>query len=336
MARAKTLMVAGACLAFATAGLAVQPPVAAPTAPDDQIMHQQVLLDRLGFTPGVIDGRPGASLRLALSGFQEARGVAPTGEVDAATAPLLDAYATTPAVIEVALQPQDFAGPFVGPLPKDPAQQAKLPAMGYANVLEALAERFHTMPAVLIRLNGEDTPLKPGARIKVPNVVPAQAAYPDTLRPEWRATLAQLSVSSDQPRAARVVVVKSRGVLRVEDDAGKLLAQFPATMGSAHDPLPIGTWKIQGTSYLPEYHYNPKLFWDAKGTDKKQLLQPGPNAPVGVVWMDLNKAHYGIHGTPTPETIGRTASHGCVRLTNWDAARLSLMVKPGTPAIFKR
>jgi lipoprotein-anchoring transpeptidase ErfK/SrfK len=106
-------------------------------------------------------------------------------------------------------------------------------------------------------------------------------------------------------------------------------------MGSEHDPLPIGNWKIQGTSYLPSFHYNPDLFWDAKPGDTKETLKPGPNGPVGVVWMDLDKEHYGIHGTSTPETIGRTTSHGCIRLTNWDAARLSLMVKPGTPAIFQ-
>jgi lipoprotein-anchoring transpeptidase ErfK/SrfK len=207
--------------------------------------------------------------------------------------------------------------------------------MGYANAMEALAERFHTTPATLVALNSATTPLTPGTKIKVPNVRPATTAYPESFKPEWRATLAQLSVSSDQPEAAKIVVDKSDGVLRVYDSADKLIAQFPATMGSKHDPLPIGTWKIQGTSFLPVYHYNPKLFWDAKAGETKQTLKPGPNSPVGVVWMDLNKEHYGIHGTPTPETIGRTESHGCIRLTNWDAARLSMMVKPGTPAIFQ-
>jgi len=107
-------------------------------------------------------------------------------------------------------------------------------------------------------------------------------------------------------------------------------------MGSEHDPLPIGTWKIQGAATLPPFHYNPKLFWDADSSDEKQLLKPGPNGPVGVVWLDLNKPHYGIHGTSHPETIGRAESHGCIRLSNWDAARLSLMVKPGTPAVFQQ
>jgi lipoprotein-anchoring transpeptidase ErfK/SrfK len=201
--------------------------------------------------------------------------------------------------------------------------------------MEALAERYHTTPATLVALNSAATPLDPGVKIKVPNVRPAASDYPESFKPEWRVTLAQLSVSSDQPQAAKIVVDKSDGVLRVYDAGDRLVAQFPATMGSKHDPLPIGTWKIQGTSFLPTFHYNPKLFWDAKAGETKQTLKPGPNGPVGVVWMDLNKAHYGIHGTPTPETIGRTESHGCIRLTNWDAARLSMMVKPGTPAVFQ-
>jgi lipoprotein-anchoring transpeptidase ErfK/SrfK len=295
----------------------------------------QVMLDRLGFTPGVIDGHNGKSLTMALKGFQTARDVPVTGEADAATGQLLDAYKDLPPVIDVTLTPQDLAGPFVGPIPKDPAKEAELPAMGYADATEELAERYHTTGATLNALNGGTLSLTAGTVIKVPNVRPAAGDYPDSFKPEWRAMLAQLSVSSDQPKAAKVVVSKSEGVLRVYDEGDKLIAQFPATMGSKHDPLPIGSWKIQGTSYLPTYHYNPKLFWDAKAGETKQTLKPGPNGPVGVVWMDLNKEHYGIHGTPTPETIGRTESHGCIRLTNWDAARLSMMVKPGTPAVFQ-
>ena len=106
-------------------------------------------------------------------------------------------------------------------------------------------------------------------------------------------------------------------------------------MGSEHDPLPIGTWKIQGVSRNPDFHYNPDLFWDADANDRAVTLKPGPNGPVGVVWIDISKPHYGIHGTSEPSTIGRAESHGCIRLTNWDAARLAQMVKPGIPAIFQ-
>jgi len=297
-------------------------------------MAEQVLLDRLGFGPGVIDGRPGSFLVQAVKGFQQSQGIEPTGSLDPATTKALAPFAGTPATVDVTLTQADLAGPFVGPIPHDPAEQAKLPAMGYADAMEELAERYHTTKPTLIALNGAD-PLKPGAKIHVPNVVPAKSDYPAGLKPEWKAMLAQLSVSSDQPVAAKIVVDKSDKMLRVYDAQDKLVAQFPATMGSEHDPLPIGNWKIQGTSYLPSFHYNPQLFWDAKPGDIKETLKPGPNGPVGVVWMDLDKEHYGIHGTPTPETIGRTTSHGCIRLTNWDAARLSLMVKPGTPAIFQ-
>jgi lipoprotein-anchoring transpeptidase ErfK/SrfK len=295
----------------------------------------QVLLDRLGFTPGVIDGRKGSSLSAALKGFQMASDLPVTGTVDAATRKALAPHDALPGQIEVTLTPADLDGPFVGAIPKEPADQAKLAAMGYADATEALAERFHTTPATLTALNGPALRIAPGAKIKVPNVRPAAGDYPATLKPEWRATLASLSVSADQPMGAKVVVDKSDGVLRVYDAANKLVAQFRATMGSEHDPLPIGDWKIQGAATLPTFHYNPDLFWDASPGDEKQTLKGGPNSPVGVVWLDLSKEHYGIHGTPTPETIGRTESHGCIRLTNWDAARLALMVKPGTPAVFQ-
>ena len=116
------------------------------------------------------------------------------------------------------------------------------------------------------------------------------------------------------------------------DPDGKVMARYPATVGSEHDPLPIGTWKINGVSWNPSFAYNPELFWDSEPTDEKAKLPPGPNGPVGVVWIDLSKPHYGIHGTPEPSTIGKTQSHGCIRLTNWDAAELAQMVSPGLPA----
>ena len=302
---------------------------------DTNTLTTQVLLDRLGFSPGVIDGHKGTNLSRAIKGFQEARGLDVTGEIDPRTRAALAKYSATPGTIEVTITEADAAGPFVGPIPSDPAEQAQLPTMGYSDLTEELSERYHTTKPTLIALNGSDASWAAGTKIKVPNVRPAATDYPAALKPDWKAELVQLSVSSDQPKAARIVVSKSDGVLRVYDDQDKLVAQFPATMGSTHDPLPIGNWKILGTSYLPHFHYNPALFWDAKATDTKETLQPGPNGPVGVVWMDLDKAHYGIHGTSSPETIGRTTSHGCIRLTNWDAARLSLMVKPDTPAVFQ-
>ena len=309
----------------------------APKGPalDPKLLQEQVILDRLGFSPGVIDGQEGFTLKLALSGLQKANGLPVTGTVDPKTAGLLGKYGAMPAVIPIKLTQADVAGPYVGPLPHGEDQQAKLSSLGYANILEMLAERYHTTAPTLIALNSPDTKMAVGTAIKVPNVVTAARDYPAALPAAYKQTLAGLNVGSDQPQAAKVVVDKSDRSLSAYDAQGKLIAQFPVTTGSQHDPLPIGTWKIQGASYNPEYHFNPKLFWDAKKGEKSATLQPGPNGPVGVVWLDLNRPHYGIHGTPEPKNIGHTESHGCVRLTNWDAARLSLMVKPGTPAIFQ-
>ncbi len=340
----KTIKVAQACLAAATVCLIAGPvqaqtPVQQAASPypgiDLTVMHVQVILDHLGFGPGVIDGRGGASLKSALIGFQTANKLPKTGEIDKATLAALNPYREVRPVALVKLTAADVAGPFVGVMPKDPADQAKLPAMAYRTPTEKLAERFHTTAGVLVALNGPQAKVAAGQVVKVPGIAVASTAYPETLKPEWRETLSSLSVDARQPAADHIIVDKSDGVLRVYDKQEKLVAQFPATMGSEHDPLPIGNWKIQGAAYNPPFHYNPDLFWDADSSDKKQLLQPGPNGPVGVVWLDLNKPHYGIHGTPSPETIGRAESHGCIRLTNWDAARLSLMVKPGTPAKFQ-
>jgi len=311
-----------------------KPATAARPAVDLAIVKVQVLLDRAGFAPGVIDGKRGQSLTSALRGFQAARGLAVTGKPDAATLAALGG-GDFPATRSIVIGPGDAAGPFTDPLPKDPAEQAKLPRLGYAKLSEKLAERFHTTPATLAALNPAGTVLRAGEAVNFPNVLPASRAYDEKLPEEWRATLSSLNVGAQQPEAARVVVDKSESVLKVYDKADKLVAQFPATMGSEHDPLPIGKWTIKGASYNPTFHYNPDLFWDADSSDKKATIPAGPNNPVGVIWLDLSKPHYGIHGTPSPETIGRAESHGCIRLSNWDAARLSLMVKPGTPAIFQ-
>jgi lipoprotein-anchoring transpeptidase ErfK/SrfK len=151
----------------------------------------------------------------------------------------------------------------------------------------------------------------------------------------WRDTLAMLGVGSAQPQAARIVVSKGKATLKAYDKAGKLVALFTVTSGSTHDPLPLGNWKVTGIGHNPHFAYNPELFWDVPDTDDKQQLPPGPNGPVGVVWIDLTKEHYGIHGTSEPQTIGRTQSHGCVRLTNWDAARLAQMVDTSTKVVFQ-
>lgn len=328
---------AGAADAAATADgtRTAEQPKPADRAIDVTILHEQVVLDHLGFSPGVLDGKQGKSLVAALKGFQESRGLPITGTADDATMTALKSYRAIQPTKQLTLDAGILAGPYINPLPKDPQEQAKLATLAYRSPLEKLAEMFHTTPETIVELNGPSAKLVPGAAIVFPNALPSSRNYDPKLPALWRKTLADLNVDASQPQGAKIVVDKSDEVLRVLDKDDKLIAQFQATMGSEHDPLPIGTWKILGKSYNPSFNYNPKLFWDAKRSAKAARLPPGPNGPVGVIWLDLSKPHYGIHGTPEPSTIGRAESHGCIRLTNWDAARLSLMVKVGTPAVFQ-
>ena len=279
---------AAICLAVSSVGLigAKQAGTkrATTAALDPTTLHVQVILDHLGFAPGVLDGRGGKSLVAAIKGFQENPGMPVTGIIDPATMQALKAYRALPPIRTLTLSADTLAGPYTYPLPKDPAEQAKLPALGYRSPMEKLAEMFHTTPAVLLELNSPTTRLSPGSKIVVPNTLPVARNYDAKLPETWRKTLNDLNVDSNQPTGAKVVVDKSDEVLRVLDKDGKLVAQFSATMGSEHDPLPIGTWKINGPSYNPTFHYNPKLFWDAKGDAKQALLPAGPNGPVGVVW----------------------------------------------------
>lgn len=304
-------------------------------AGDDQprpVMQMQVVLDRLGFSPGVIDGKEGMSTTLALKGFQEANGLKVTGEYDDPTKQALAPRMNVAATRMVTLPAEFVSGPFTQ-IPDDPEQQAKLDRMGYKDAMEKLAERFHTTPDTLRQLNSADTRIAGGSQIRVPNVGNDRVVNSDDAK--WANTLRMLGVSSEQPKVAKVVVDKSDKWLRAYNADGKLVAQFQATMGSTRDPLPLGDWKVLGVAKNTPFNYNPELFWDVSDSNEKVTLPPGPNGPVGVVWIDLSKEHYGIHGTPAPETIGRAESHGCVRLTNWDAARLAQMVSSGTDVVFQ-
>lgn len=326
-------------------------------------MQLQVVLDGLGFGPGVIDGGMGMSTRNALKGFQESNGLAPTGALDDATRQALARWRDTPATRVVRI-PASWDRLSYAEVPEEPEDQAKRDHLGYESLDEKLAERFHTTPEVLHGLNPGGQPagttaaaplpeaaptpqpsasetqarpaFRPGQLVRVPNVgLGAAGGAPDGDDADWSRTLASLGVATAQPDVVKVVVDKSESWLKGYDQAGKLVAMFTVTSGSGHDPLPLGDWKIVGVSKNPPFHYNPDLFWDADASDEKATLPPGPNGPVGVVWIDLSKAHYGIHGTPEPQTIGRTQSHGCVRLSNWDAARLAQMVDGATQVVFQ-
>lgn len=272
------------------------------------------MLDRAGFSPGEIDGAAGTSTKRALDAFTKSG-----GKADALPADAVIAYKITE---------QDAAGPFTPGIPEDMVEKSKLPALGYASLLEALGERFHASPTLLRRMNPGAT-FAAGEEIQVPNV----AATVQPVGPP-RGRQSDAAPTADNPAAVTVTVRKATSDLTVADGAGKVLMYAPVTTGSAHDPLPIGEWKVNGVQRDPTFHYNPDLFWDADPTHSKAKIPPGPNNPVGVVWVDISKPHYGLHGTPEPATVGKTASHGCVRLTNWDAATLASLVRPGTKVVF--
>ncbi|WP_375404218.1 L,D-transpeptidase [uncultured Sphingomonas sp.] len=333
---ATTVAAAGVGVAAAQQGAPKPPASQAKEAVkiDRSILHVQVILDHLGFSPGVLDGRPGMSLTAAIKGFQESRGMKLTGQMDRPTLAALHPYKAMRPTRELTLSEAALAGPFTA-IPKEPEQQAKLQAMGYRAPIEKIAEMFHTTPEILIAMNSPETRLAAGQKIVVPNALPTSREYPGSAKPEWRAMLNQLNVDANQPKGEKIVVDKSDQVLRVLDGQGKLVAQFQATMGSSTDPLPLGTWKVLSISPMPDWKFNPKILKKVDDSKAAQIIPPGPNNPVGVVWIDLSKEHYGIHGTAEPHQIGRAQSNGCIRLTNWDVARLSLMIKPGVTAVFQ-
>ena len=300
------------------------------------VMQAQVVLDRLGFSPGVIDGEQGPSFEDAVRGFQIANDIEQTGMLDDETKQALARWNRIPSTREIRLTPE-FVDPatLVEEIPEEPEQRARLERLTYTSVEEKLAERFHTTPDVLAELNPDALDYEAGSTIIVPNIGKDQITSNGSTDRNWLETLAMLGVANEQVEADHIVVDKSDGVLQVFDGDDRLIAQFPATMGSEHDPLPLGDWDITGVSTNPRFDYNPALFWDVDDSEEGVTMPPGPNSPVGVVWIDLSKEHYGIHGTAEPTSIGRAQSHGCVRLTNWDAARLAQMVSAGTKVHFQ-
>jgi lipoprotein-anchoring transpeptidase ErfK/SrfK len=283
-----------------------------PGATGPRVVRAQILLDRAHFSPGEIDGVYGTDFGVAVKGYQEAHDLKPTGTIDAGTWRLLDSDAG-PLLVTYTITRADEKGPFQK-APDDILEKAKLKWLGFESPGDELGERFHCSPQLLAELNPDKKLDTAGERISVPNV--RRAA---TVR-----------------RALRVVVSKSKRTLIVYGAGGKQLAQYPATIGDSHDPLPLGDWAVTKVVHFPWFNYDPNLFWNPDPKKAQAVLAPGPRGPVGSTWIGLTKEHYGIHGTPDPGHIRHDESSGCVRLTNWDVDALSHMVRPGTPVVLEQ
>ena len=277
------------------------------------VARMQVLLDRAGFSPGEIDGKLGENAIKALRAFAEARGFAfdgrkPTPEIWRA----LLATSSDSIIIESRIAERDVRGPFLKKLPAGMEEMRGLKSLDYTSPREAIAEKFHMSEALLEALNPGQTFDKPGQQISVVNVVTNEA----------------------RPAVARVEVDKVRQTVKVFGNSGELIAFFPATVGSKEKPTPSGTLKITSIDANPNYRYNPEYRFRDVRSRRAFTIRPGPNNPVGSEWIGLSSEGYGIHGTANPSKVSKAESHGCVRLTNWDAGRLAKLVKKGMEVEF--
>ena len=285
------------------------PEAAASSERTPAVLRAQVLLDRARFRPGVIDGVMGENVRQAIAAFEAANGLDVDGQLDQAVFDKLTETDSRPVLIEHTLTADDVAGPFVQNIPGDLEAQSKLPALSFTSVEEKLGERFHMTPELLRALN-PDAKFAAGEKIRVADTGVGELG-----------------------QVAKIEVDKSEVAVKAYDAAGKLIAFYPATIGSETLPTPDGSMTVKAVAPRPDYTYDPKKLNSGKA-DKVLNIKPGPNNPVGEVWIDLTKETYGIHGTPEPQLIGKRSSSGCVRLTNWDARELSKAVKPGVPVVF--
>lgn len=275
------------------------------------VLRAQVLLDRLRFSPGVIDGTMGENVRQAVAAFEEANGLQVDGQLDQAMFAKLVELDSQPVLAEYTLTEADVRGPYVETIPDDLEAQGRLPALSYTSPLEALAERFHMTEEALQALNPNVDFRRAGGRIQVANVG-----------------------NPGLPEAVQLIEVdKAEKAVKVYGANRKLIAFYPATIGSSTLPTPEGSMTVKGVAPEPDYTFDPKKI-NSGAADKLVKVAAGPNNPVGSVWIDLTKDTYGIHGTPEPRLIGKSASSGCVRLTNWDAEELASTVKPGVKVVF--
>ena len=312
---------AGVPLAAPAPGSAAAPPAPAPatgeagtaapatTPPDPGLVRLQVLLDRTVFSPGMIDGLAGDNTRQAIAAYRKANNLGSGDAADAALLQHLAAADTARVMTQYVITAADVTGPFSPPAQGELADIART-GTNFTSPLERLAERFHITEALLRGLNPGVDFRRAGQTIVVPAVTNTPLAG-----------------------VARIVIDKTERSARAFDAAGKLLAFYPATIGSSERPAPSGTVTVTGVAPEPNYTYDPTRVTYDRG-DQKVVIPAGPNNPVGTVWIDLSRDTYGIHGSPDPSKIGKTASNGCVRLTNWDAEQLAAGVKPGVVVQF--
>lgn len=295
-----------------------QMPVTVPMDGDvagPSVLRAQVLLDRAHFFPGIVDGHWGKNTAIAVHFFQQENGIEPTGRIDEQTFRALASRAgNQSALTQYSVTADDLKGPFV-PIPEEVYDQADLDCLCYESAAELLAEKFHTTPETLAMLNGGASldAISAGQTLRVPNVE-QQEELPSN--------------------PARVVISIAGNYLHALDQNGGILLHAPTTVGSDYDPSPSETLTITGKAFDPTFHYQPTLFHEVPDEEPEAMLPAGPNSPVGKVWIQLSKDNYGIHGTSDPSSIGYASSHGCIRLTNWNAVGLGRSVDNGTEVEF--
>jgi lipoprotein-anchoring transpeptidase ErfK/SrfK len=271
------------------------------------LIKAQILLDRAYFSPGEIDGKSGDNFHKALQAFGDANGISGVQNLNAELWQKLTESSDEPVIGSYTLTAQDVRGPFISFIPKKMEKLKDLPALAYRNLREKLAEHFHISEALLTALN-------PHRRFEEGEVI----------------TVPQLAPQELPGKVTRIEIDKTAQTARAFDKEGRLLAFYPVTAGSTEKPAPSGRLKVTGIAHNPTYHYNPAYAFRGVHARKPFTIKPGPNNPVGLVWIGLQGEGYGIHGTPEPSQVGKTQSHGCIRLTNWDALQLAGSVSKGT------